>query len=425
MPRVRDATTLFMLRCRLSASLSLTNPSEKTPFSLAIVGFIRLESAGGVLIVLATVLAMVAANTPLAGVYRLLLETPLAISAGDAGIDKPLLLWINDGLMAVFFFLIGLEVKREALEGELSSTDRIGLPAIGALGGILAPACIYTALNWRDPGAMDGWAIPVATDIAFALALLGAFGQRVPVALKAFLLALAIFDDLAAIAIIAVFYAGDLSPGMLGAAAGLLAMAVGLNRLRVTAVAPYVLVGLALWVATLKSGVHATLAGVLIALCIPMRNADGHSPIVALEKDLHLPVALAVLPLFAFANAGVSFAGVSVGDLTDPVTVGIALGLFLGNPIGILGLVFVASKLRWVSLPTDITWPQLVGTAFACGIGFTMSLFIAGLAFEHADGSYWAADKLGILMGSAASALVGFAVLSIALPRADAGAGPR
>ena len=390
--------------------------TKRSDFSAAVLGFIRLESSGGALLLVATLLAMIAANSPLSDAYRLLLETPLVVTIGGAGIDKPLLLWINDGLMAVFFFLIGLEVKREVLEGELSSPDRIALPAIGALGGILVPACIYTALNWRVPGAMDGWAIPVATDIAFALALLGAFGARVPVALKALLLALAIFDDMAAIAIIAVFYANDLSLGMLATAAVALLTAAALNRRRVTSVAPYVLVGIVLWVAMLKSGVHATLAGVLIAFCIPMRAADGHSPVEELEQDLHAPVALAVLPLFAFANAGVSFAGVGVRDLADPVVLGIALGLFLGNPAGILGLIFVASRLGWVSLPAGVTWPQLAGMAFACGIGFTMSLFIAGLAFEHADASFWALDKLGILVGSAASAVVGATVLSVTLP---------
>ena len=404
-----------------SRGLVLNDNSRRQDFSTAVLGFIRLESSGGALLLVATVLAMIAANTPLADAYRLLLETSVAVTIGGAGIDKPLLLWINDGLMAVFFFLIGLEVKREILEGELSSRDRIALPAVGALGGILAPACIYAALNWRDAGAMDGWAIPVATDIAFALALLGAFGARVPVALKALLLALAIFDDMAAIAIIAVFYASDLSLGMLGAAVVALAAAVALNRRRVTTVAPYMLIGIVLWVALLKSGVHATLAGVLIAFCIPMRAADGHSPVEALEKDLHAPVALAVLPLFAFANAGVSFTGVGLQDVLNPVTLGIALGLFLGNPTGILGLVFLASKLGWVSLPVGVTWPQLTGTAFACGIGFTMSLFIASLAFEHADETFWALDKLGILLGSAASAVVGAVVLFVALPKQSGG----
>ena len=365
----------------------------------------------------ATALAMVAANTPLASGYELLLDTRVAVRVGNAGIDKPLLLWINDGLMAVFFFLVGLEVKREVCEGELSSVERVALPAVGATGGILAPACIYAALNWGDPGAMDGWAVPAATDIAFALALLRAFGERVPVSLKAFLLALAIFDDLAAIAAIALLYTADLSPAMLAAAGAALAVGVALNRRGVSSVAAYVLLGVVLWVALLKSGVHATLAGVLIAFCVPLRGGPGGSPLKALERDLHAPVAFAVLPVFAFGNAGISFSGVGLAEFADPVTLGIALGLFLGNPVGILGLVGLAVLLRLVALPEDVTWPQLAGTAFACGIGFTMSLFIAGLAFEHGDGTYWAADKLGILLGSLASAAAACVLLGFALPR--------
>ena len=375
--------------------------------STAVENFIRLESAGGLLLIFATVLAMIAANTPLAPAYELLLDTGVGIRVGEASIDKPLLLWINDGLMAVFFFLIGLEVKREILEGELSSPDRIALPALGAFGGILGPACIYAALNWRVPAAMDGWAIPVATDIAFALALLSAFGKRVPISLKAFLLALAIFDDLAAIAIIAVFYTGDLALGTLPVAGLALLAGVLLNRRGVTNVTAYVLLGVVLWVAVLESGVHATLAGVLIALCVPLSDRNGHSPLKQLEKDLHVPVAFAILPIFAFANAGVSFSGIGPGDLLDPVTLGIALGLFVGNPVGIVGMIGLAVSLRLTSLPQGVTWGQLTGTAFVCGIGFTMSLFIAGLAFEHGDGTYWAADKLGILLGSLASAAGG------------------
>lgn len=383
----------------------------------AFLSFIRLESAGGILLLVATVLAMVAANTPLASAYELLLDTRVAVRVGDVGIDKPLLLWINDGLMAVFFFLIGLEVKREVCEGELSSAERVALPAVGATGGILAPACIYAALNWGNPGAMDGWAIPAATDIAFALALLSAFGERVPVSLKAFLLALAIFDDLAAIAVIALFYTADLSPGMLAVAGAALIVAFALNRRGVSNVTAYVLLGLVLWVALLKSGVHATLAGVLIALCIPLRGGSDSSPLKELERDLHSPVAFVVLPVFAFANAGISFSGVGLGDFADPVTLGIALGLFLGNAVGIVGLVGIAVLLRWVALPEGVSWAMLTGTAFACGIGFTMSLFIAGLAFEHGDGTHWAADKLGILLGSLASAAAASVVLGAALPR--------
>lgn len=385
--------------------------------SSALLKFIRLESAGGILLLAATVMAMIAANTPLVSAYGLLLDTHLAVRVGEAGIDKPLLLWINDGLMAVFFFLVGLEVKREVCEGELSTAERVALPAVGATGGILVPASIYAALNWGNSGAIDGWAIPAATDIAFALALLRAFGDRVPVSLKAFLLAMAIFDDLAAIAIIALFYTADLSPGMLGVAGGVLLAAFVLNRRGVANVTAYVLLGLVLWVALLKSGVHATLAGVLIAFFIPLRGGADGSPLKELEQDLHAPVAFAVLPVFAFANAGISFAGVGIADFVDPVTLGIALGLFLGNPVGIVGLVSLAVLLRWVALPEGVTWAQLTGTAFACGIGFTMSLFIAGLAFEHGDGAFWAADKLGILLGSLASAAVASLVLGVALPK--------
>ncbi len=395
----------------------MPNQQERPKLSSALLSFIRLESAGGILLLGATVLAMTAANSPLVSAYQLLLDTRLVVAIGEAGIDKPLLLWINDGLMAVFFFLIGLEVKREVTEGELSSAERVALPAVGATGGILAPACIYTALNWGDSGAMDGWAIPAATDIAFALALLRAFGDRVPVSLKAFLLALAIFDDLAAIVIIALFYTADLSLGMLAVATVALVAGVVLNRRGVANVTAYVLLGLVLWVALLKSGVHATLAGVLIAFCIPMRDGAGRSPLKDLERDLHTPVAFVVLPVFAFANAGISFAGMGLEDFIDPVTLGIALGLFLGNPIGIMGLVGLAVLLRWVALPAGVTWAQLLGTAFACGIGFTMSLFIASLAFEHGDGTYWVADKLGILLGSMASAAAAAIVLGTTLPR--------
>ena len=391
--------------------------TQRSQFSALFLSFVRLESTGGVLLILATVLAMIAANSALMDAYRLLLDTPLVVKIGGSGIDKPLLLWINDGLMAVFFFLIGLEIKREMFEGELSSLDRLALPAVGALGGIVAPACIYALFNWENSAAMDGWAIPVATDIAFALALLGMFGSRVPISLKAFLLALAIFDDMAAIAIIAVFYADDLSISMLLVAFLALLAAFGLNRMRVATISPYVLVGVVLWIAMLKSGVHATLAGVLLALCIPLRDGEGQSPVARLEKDLHVPVALVVLPIFAFANAGISFSDLGMNDLTNSVTLGIALGLFLGNPIGILGLIFLATKLRLMSLPDDFNWMQLTGTAFACGIGFTMSLFMASLAFEHADGSFWDADKLGILVGSLASALTGGIILGFSLPR--------
>jgi NhaA family Na+:H+ antiporter len=379
--------------------------------------FMRLESAGGILLLGAAVLAMIVANSPLAWLYEALLDVPLAVRVGGLAVDKPLLLWINDGLMAVFFFLIGLEIKREFLEGELSSVSQVVLPGMGALGGMVVPAAIYVGLNAGDPVAMDGWAIPVATDIAFALGLLSAFGERVPTPLKVFLLTLAIFDDLAAIVIIALFYSGDLSLWALTAGGITLAVAVAMNRVGVTRISAYVLLGAVLWVAVLKSGVHATLAGVLIALCVPLRGSGGRTPLKELEHDLHGPVAYVILPVFAFANAGLALSGMGLSDLTHPVTLGVIGGLFLGKPLGILAFVGAAVGLRLVRLPRDVTWVQVLGVAFACGIGFTMSLFIAGLAFEHGSTSYFAGDRLGILVGSLCSAGAAYMILRVSLPR--------
>ena len=378
--------------------------------------FLRLESAGGVLLFIAALLAMLIANSPLESLYDDLLETTVAVQIGRLAIDKPLLLWINDGLMAVFFFLIGLEVKREILEGELSSPKQIVLPGLGALGGMLVPAAIYAWLNWGDVEAMDGWAIPVATDIAFALGLLSVFRNRMPTSLKVFLLTLAIFDDLAAIVIIALFYSEDLSLVSLLVGLAVFATAVVMNRMRVVKTSAYVLLGILLWVAVLKSGVHATLAGVLIAFCIPMQGEDGRSPLRDLEHDLHGPVAFAILPLFAFANAGLALGEASLADVTHPVTMGIVAGLFLGKPLGILFFVGLAVALRLVKLPQGVTWTQLAGVSAACGIGFTMSLFIAGLAFQHGADDYFAGDRLGILVGSAASAVLAYVLLQISLP---------
>jgi len=380
--------------------------------------FMKLESAGGILLLAAAVVAMLIANSPLQGFYAALLDTPVAVQFGKLIIAKPLLLWINDGLMAIFFFLIGLEIKREVMEGELSSFKQVVLPGMGALGGMLVPASIYAWFNWHDPIALDGWAIPVATDIAFALALLGVFGARVPTSLKVFLLTLAIFDDLAAIIIIALFYSADMSAAALMIGVAALALGIIINRLGVTRTSFYVLLGVILWIAVLKSGVHATLAGVLIAFCVPMRDPQGHSPLRSLEHDLHGPVAYVILPIFAFANAGLSFQGMSVADLAHPVTLGVILGLLLGKPLGILLFVGLAVGLRIVKLPGNVNWMQILGVACACGIGFTMSLFIAGLAFEHGSGDYFAGDRLGILVGSILSALIAFFALHISLPRA-------
>lgn len=394
------------------------NPdTEETALLQAVRDFMRLESAGGILLLGAAILAILMANSPFASVYGGLLDTTVAIQIGTLAINKPLMLWINDGLMAIFFFLIGLEIKREVLEGELSSFSQVILPGAGALGGMIVPAAIYAWFNWGNTVAMDGWAIPVATDIAFALALLSVFGSRVPTSLKVFLLTLAIFDDLAAIVIIAIFYSGDLSLTALYIGIGAIIIAAVMNRLNVTRVSAYIMLGVILWVAVLKSGVHATLAGVVIALFIPMRDSEGRSPLRELEHDLHSPVAFAILPIFAFANAGLSMSGMSVEDVTHPVTLGVILGLVLGKPLGILLFVGLVLALRIGRLPNDISFGQLLGVAFACGIGFTMSLFIAGLAFEHGSGDYFAGDRLGVLLGSVLSAVIAFVLLHFCLPK--------
>ncbi len=388
-------------------------------FAEAVREFLRLESAGGILLLGTAIVALVIANSPLADHYGALLKTTLAVQVGELIISKPLLLWVNDGLMAVFFFLIGLEVKREFVEGELSSPAQVVLPGMGALGGMIVPAGIYAWLNWGDAVAMDGWAIPVATDIAFALALLSAFGARVPTSLKVFLLTLAIFDDLAAIAIIAIFYAQDLSVTALAIGAVALLIAVVMNRLGVERTSAYILLGIVLWTAVLKSGVHATLAGVLIAFCIPMRDKKGGSPLRELEHNLHGPVAYVILPAFAFANAGIALGGMSLADVTHPVTMGVMAGLVAGKPVGILVFVGLALMLGLAKLPDDVRVSHLLGVSFACGIGFTMSLFIAGLAFEHSGGDYFAGDRLGILLGSVLSAVLAFIVLQFSLPKAN------
>ena len=381
---------------------------QNRPVADALAEFLRMESAGGLLLLVAAFLALLIANSPLAGLYNSLLNTPVAVQIGALAINKPLLLWINDGLMAVFFFLIGLEIKRE---------DQIVLPGMGALGGMLVPAGIYAWLNWGDAVAMDGWAIPVATDIAFALALLGAFGARVPTSLKVFLLTLAIFDDLAAIVIIALFYSEDLSATALMFSVVALIIAAAMNRFGVTRTSSYILLGIVLWVAVLKSGVHATLAGVLIAFFVPIRDGD-RSPLRELEHDLHGPVSFVILPIFAFANAGIALWDMSLSDVFHPVTMGVISGLVLGKPIGIMFFVGLAVLVGIARLPQGVNWWNILGVACVCGIGFTMSFFIAGLAFEHGgDSDYFAGDRLGILVGSIVSALLAWAVLAFSLPK--------
>ena len=385
--------------------------------------FLRKESAGGVLLVAASIVALVAANSPLSDVYDALLGVPVEIRIGAFEIAKPLLLWINDGLMAVFFFLVGLELKREFVEGELSDRHKISLPALGAVGGMALPAGIYLLINAGDPQAASGWAIPAATDIAFALGILALLGSRVPSQLKIFLVSLAIFDDMGAILIIALFYTSDLSLSALAAAAACLAVLALLNRRGVTALSPYLLVGLVMWASVLKSGVHATLAGVLLAFFIPIRDDGdtGRSPLRDLEHDLHGSVAFVILPLFAFANAGVSLQGLTLAQLSAPVPLGIATGLFVGKQIGVFGLCWLGIRLGIARLPEQVGWAQLYGASILCGVGFTMSLFIGSLAFEDAASPYLYQDRLGIIIGSLLSAVVGYLWLRVTL-RSRAGA---
>ncbi|MEN8179525.1 MAG: Na+/H+ antiporter NhaA [Pseudomonadota bacterium] len=380
--------------------------------------FMRLESASGILLLIAAVLAMLAENSPLNTYYDALLGTPVEIRIGELAIAKPFLLWINDGLMAVFFFLIGLELKREVLQGELSDPARVALPSFAALGGMAAPALIYVFFNTGDPVALRGWAIPSATDIAFALAVLSLLGRRVPNSLKLFLLTLAIVDDLGAIVIIALFYTSDLSLGSLSIAGVVLLILTVMNRARVARIAPYLLVGVVMWAAVLKSGVHATLAGVLLAMFIPLRlkGKNGESPLRQLEHDLHPTVAFGILPLFAFANTGVPLTGLGWDALFQPVPLGIALGLFLGNQIGIMAISWLAIKLHLARLPSGVGWAEMYGVSLLCGIGFTMSLFISSLAFEQGGPDFAVDDRIGILAGSLTSAICGYLWLRWRLP---------
>lgn len=384
--------------------------------------FLRWEAAGGVILLAAAVLALILSNSPLSPLYDAFFGAPVTVSAGAFGISKPLLLWVNDGLMAVFFLLVGLEIKRELLEGELSTVKTATLPAIAAIGGMIVPAVIYIAINWGNPVAMNGWAIPAATDIAFALGVLSLLGKRVPISLKIFLTAVAILDDLGAIIIIALFYTADLSTFSLLAAGLAFVVLMALNRVGVTAVSPYVFVGIVLWVCVLKSGVHATLAGVMLAFFIPLRANDreGHSPLVHMEHKLQPWVAFFIMPLFALANAGVSLAGISLEDLLSPVPLGIAAGLFIGKQLGIFASSAAAIRFGWAHMPEGTNWLQLYAVGMIAGIGFTMSLFIGTLAFT---GPEFAADvRIGVLSGSLLSAVLGYMLLRLSsgLPAAAA-----
>jgi NhaA family Na+:H+ antiporter len=383
--------------------------------------FLRLESSGGIILMAAAALALLAANTGAAGLYAYFIDTPVEVRVGALLIAKPLFLWVNDGLMAIFFFLVGLELKREFMEGELSRPANVLLPALGAVGGMVVPVGVFVFMNRGDAVAMQGWAIPAATDIAFALGILTLLGSRVPVSLKVFLVSLAIFDDLGAIVIIAIFYSGDLSTEALAVASACLAALALMNRRNVMSISSYVLVGVIMWIAVLKSGVHATLAGVALAAFIPMRdpNNAGLSPLRELEHDLHQVVAFGVLPLFAFVNSGIDLSGVDIDTLLHPVPLGIATGLFAGKQIGIFLLCFIAIKLGLARLPEGANWGGLYGVSILCGVGFTMSLFVGSLAFENAvlNQELVFDERLGIILGSLLSGVMGYVVLHLTLPR--------
>ncbi|MFA5899380.1 MAG: Na+/H+ antiporter NhaA [Hyphomicrobium sp.] len=386
--------------------------------------FFQHEAAGGMVLLAAAIFGLVLQNSPGSWLYDGLLSTPVTVRVGALNLDKPLLLWINDGMMAVFFFLVGLEIKRELVVGELSTIKQASLPAIAAVGGMLVPALIYSAINWTDDVALHGWAIPAATDIAFAVGVLALLGPRVPLSLKIFLLALAIIDDLGAIIVIAVFYTAHLSVAALAfASVGIVAIIVPNSR-GVTSTAPYILVGLFIWVCVLKSGVHATLAGVVTALAVPLARppGGGHGTLERLEEALGPWVKFGVLPLFAFANAGVSLAGMTLQHVISPIPMGITLGLLIGKPIGIYGFSRLAIGLRLAEKPEGATWPQMLGVAMLGGIGFTMSLFIGMLAFVDAERA--AEIRIGVLLGSLASAFAGYYFLR-AVTRAPVAAKPR
>ena len=375
---------------------------------------VQQESFAGILLIFVTIFALILQNSALSDIYTNFLRTHVEIRFGDLQIAKPLLLWVNDGLMAIFFFIIGLEVKREVMEGHLSSMKQIALPGVAAIGGMAVPALVFIAFNQGDAFAMKGWAIPTATDIAFALGVLSLLGKRVPVSLKIFLMALAIIDDLGAIIVIALFYTSELSTLSVVIASISVFVLWMMNRLHVIKKSAYILVGIILWVSVLKSGVHATLAGVVLAFMIPLNSVglDGKkfSMSQELEYDLHAWVTFMILPLFAFVNAGVDLRGISIDAMLSPVPLGIMFGLFLGKQAGVLGFSWLAIKMGVASLPEACNWKQLYGVSVLTGIGFTMSLFVDSLAYNDTQ-IYQYTDKLAVLLGSLSSGVMGYFLL--------------
>ena len=393
----------------------MSQPLPANPFAR----FFANESSGGIVLALAALVALVISNSPLAGWYDAFLHTKGTVDiVGVVTLSKPLVVWVNDLWMAIFFFLVGLEIKREFVEGELASRSQALLPALAALGGMAVPAAIYAAVNWGDAVALRGWAIPSATDIAFAIGVVTLLGSRVPLSLKVFLTAVAIIDDLGAIVIIALFYTDQLSVTALAGAGVGVAMLLAMNRAGVMRVDAYAAVGLLIWLFVLKSGVHATLAGVITALAVPVRDPQGGSPLQQVEHGLHPWVAFLVLPMFGFCNAGVSLQGVSMQTLAQPVTLGIGLGLVIGKAVGVFGASWLAIRLGLAAMPAQASWRQLLGVAVLCGIGFTMSLFIGGLAFAEQGAEWEARVKLGVLAGSLVAAVAGSLILWRAVPPA-------
>ncbi len=376
--------------------------------------FLKNESTSGILLICAAILALILSNSAFSGTYESFLHLPVGIHVGSLHLDKSLYHWINDGLMAIFFLLIGLEVKREVIEGDLSSIKKASLPVIAAIGGIIVPAMIYLYFNQNNTLASSGWAIPTATDIAFALGILSLLGKRVPVSLKIFLMALAIIDDLGAIVIIALLYTSNLSMLSLVTAASAIVVLIALNLFGVSKKAAYFIVGIILWVSVLKSGIHATLAGVILAFTIPLNAKDKHkqsiSPVKEIEHGLHFWVAFFILPLFAFVNAGINITHISLAQMSGSVPIGIMLGLFVGKQLGVFGFSWLAIKLKLAELPKDCSWSQFYGVSVLTGIGFTMSLFITSLAFTDGTAFHYT-DKLAILIGSCASGFVGYFIL--------------
>lgn len=373
--------------------------------------FLKLESSGGITLLATSALALIFANSFLSPYYFELLNTPVIVQFGEQGIAKPFLLWVNDGLMAIFFVLVGLEVKREIMLGSLSSYQQAILPVLAALGGMIVPALVFTFFNYDDPLAMEGWAIPMATDIAFALGIMALLGKRVPLPLKIFLLALAIIDDLGAIIVIALFFAHGLSvEAMIGAGLSIIVLII-MNRMRISALCAYLFVGMVLWFCVLKSGVHATLAGVILGFTVPITARDGSSPLESLEHALNPWSAFFILPIFAFANAGVPLLGVNLEMLSGALPLGIMLGLLIGKPLGVFSFCFLAVKLKIARLPLLVNLKHIFAVSVLCGIGFTMSMFLSGLAFENAGESINTLSRIGILLGSSLSAVLGLLLL--------------